>query len=88
MIKSPLQISILVIGLTLGMGLLSNPVLASITAHLERDTIHIDQTVRLIVESDDANNKIQPDFSSLNQNFKILGTSSSKNVSIYRFLCS
>ena len=82
MTKRPLQISTLVIGLLLGMGLLSNSALASITAHLERDSIHIDQTVRLIVESDDANNKIQPDFSSLNQNFKVLGTSSSKNVSI------
>ena len=62
MIKRPLQKSILVIGLLLCMGLLSNTVLATVTAHLERDSIHIDQTVRLIVESEDTNNKNQPDY--------------------------
>jgi hypothetical protein len=82
MIKGPVQKSILVIGLLITTGIFSNAVLATVTAHLERDAIHIDQTVRLIVESDDVSNQDQPDFSSLNQNFKILGTSASKNVSI------
>jgi hypothetical protein len=82
MIKDPLHKSILVIGLLITLGMLSNTVMATVTAHLERDSIHIDQTVRLIIETDDVSNESQPDFSSLNQNFNVLGTSTSKNFSI------
>lgn len=55
---------------------------AAIEAFLERDTISLNETVRLIIRSDDANTAASPDLSVLRQNFTVLGTSTSQNISI------
>jgi oxygen tolerance protein BatD len=53
----------------------------SVRAWLDRDTMHIGETVTLNVESaGDAGG--QPDFSALSQDFNLLGTQSSQQVSI------
>ena len=53
---------------------------AEVTAKLERDTIYLDQTVRLIIESDQVGQgNVQPDYSALRKDFTVLGTSSSQN---------
>ena len=50
-------------------------------AWLDRDTMHLGETVTLNVESEgDAGGK--PDFSALSQDFSMLGTQSSQQVSI------
>jgi len=54
---------------------------AETTAKLERDTIYSDQTVRLIIESTGPVNA-SPDYSSLRQNFNLLGTSTRQSVEI------
>jgi hypothetical protein len=53
----------------------------SVRAWLDRDTMHLGETVTLNVESQgDAGG--QPDFSALSQDFNLLGTQSSQQVSI------
>lgn len=54
---------------------------AEVTAKLEREEIHINETVRLLIESDAAGES-QPDLSTLEQHFKIIGRSSGQNISI------
>ncbi len=64
-------------------GMLCSPLSATaeVTARLERDTIYLDQTVRLIIESNQAgNNGVQPDYSALGEDFTVLGTSSSQQI--------
>ena len=53
----------------------------SVSAWLDRDTMHLGETVTLNVEATgDAGG--QPDFSALSQDFNLLGTQSSQQVSI------
>ena len=53
---------------------------AEVTAKLERDTIYLDQTVRLVIESNQVGqDSVQPDYSALGKDFTVLGTSSSQN---------
>lgn len=54
---------------------------AEISARLEREEIRINETVRLVIESDSAGES-QPDLSVLEQHFNILGRSSGQNISI------
>ena len=56
--------------------------LGAVSAILEREQIDIYDTVRLIIKSDNSQSGVKPDFSILEQNFNILGTSSTQNVSI------
>jgi hypothetical protein len=56
--------------------------LTAVSATLEREQISIYDTVRLTIKSDNPENGIKPDFSVLQQNFSVLGTSASQNVSI------
>ena len=58
------------------------PAFSAVQAKLDRNEIHEDQTVRLIIETDDASLQGQPDLSVLNNKFNLLGTSSSQNISI------
>jgi hypothetical protein len=53
----------------------------SVRAWLDRDTMHLGETVTLNVESQGVAGG-QPDFSSLSQDFNLLGTQSSQQVSI------
>ena len=69
----------LVTGLAL---LCSQAAIAKVSAVLDRDRIHIDETVRLLIQTDDINNNSQPDLSPLEQNFTLLGTSVNQNISI------
>ena len=55
--------------------------LAETTAILERETITIDQTVRLVIESTDEINAT-PDYSVLEENFHLIGAASRQSVSI------
>lgn len=54
---------------------------AGVTAKLEREQIRINETVRLLIETDAAGES-QPDLSMLEQHFKIIGRSSGQNISI------
>jgi hypothetical protein len=54
---------------------------AEISVRLEREEIHINETVRLVIESNSAGES-QPDLSVLEQHFNILARSSGQNVSI------
>ncbi len=56
--------------------------LADSSAVLNRDTINVLQSARLIIKSDNIDGTISPDLSVLEHNFSILGTSTSQNVSI------
>jgi len=56
--------------------------LTAVSANLERETISISDTVRLIIKSDNTENGVKPDFSILKQNFNVLGTSTTQNVTI------
>src|SRR5262249_39507602 len=53
----------------------------SVRAWLDRDTMHMGETVTLNVEATDATGG-QPDFSALSQDFNLLGTQSSQQVSL------
>ncbi len=55
---------------------------AEISAKLDRETINLGQTVRLIIESSDSSFNDQPDLSVLNETFTVLGTSTSQNISV------
>ena len=69
--------------LVMGLALLcSQAAIAKVSAVLDRDRIHIDETVRLLIQTDDINNNSQPDLSPLEQNFTLLGTSVNQNISI------
>ncbi len=56
-------------------------VLAETTAILERETITMDQTVRLVIESTDEVNAT-PDYSVLEENFYLIGTASRQSISV------
>lgn len=55
---------------------------AAVTARFDRDSIRLDETVRLQVQSDDVANAAEPDFTVLSEHFRILGQSSGQNISI------
>ena len=76
-----LRRTFLIGSLILGIGIFPIFALAKVTAELDRNTITVDQTARLIIQSDDAETRDQPDLSVLNQNFTVLGTSTSQNIS-------
>jgi hypothetical protein len=52
-----------------------------VRAWLDRDSMQIGETVTLNVEAQDGSN-VQPDFSALKQDFNLLGTQSSQQISI------
>ncbi|MET0226319.1 MAG: BatD family protein [Dokdonella sp.] len=54
---------------------------ASVRAWLDRDSMQLGETVTLNVEAQDGSN-VQPDFSALKQDFNLLGTQSSQQISI------
>ena len=54
---------------------------ADVTVKLERNQIHINETVRLQIESNTAGES-QPDLSPLEQHFRIIGRTSGQNISI------
>ena len=54
---------------------------AGVSVTLDREEIHINETVRLQIESD-TGGESQPDLSPLEQHFKIVGRSSGQNISI------
>lgn len=54
---------------------------ADVSVKLDREQIHINETVRLQIESNTAGES-QPDLSPLEQHFKIIGRSSGQNISI------
>ena len=56
--------------------------IASVRATLDRDTISINETVKLIIVSDDVNTTASPDLQVLKQNFDLLGTATTQNISI------
>lgn len=62
--------------------LIPNYSFAAVSAELNRDTINILQTARLIIKTDSTNSNIAPDLTLLSQNFNILGKSTSQNISI------
>ncbi len=53
----------------------------AVRAWLDRDSMQIGETVTLNVEAQDGSN-VQPDFSALKQDFNLLGTQSSQQISI------
>ncbi len=53
----------------------------SVRAWLDRDSMQLGETVTLNVEAQDGSN-VQPDFSALKQDFNLLGTQSSQQISI------
>ncbi len=55
---------------------------AAVTAKFDRDTIRINETARLQVQSDDISAAGEPDLSGLSEHFRILGQSSGQNISI------
>ena len=54
----------------------------SLDARLDRDLVHDDETVRLIVEADTQAAGVEPDLASLRRDFEVLGQSTSTHVSI------
>lgn len=62
--------------------LVSQSLWADVAATLSRNTIYADDTVTLIIESDDRNQSGEPDLAVLQQNFEVLGTRNSKQVQI------
>ena len=54
---------------------------ADVSVKLDREQIHINETVRLQIESN-TSGESQPDLSPLEQHFKIIGRSSGQNISI------
>ena len=62
--------------------LIPGVLMAETTAKLDRETIYLDQTVRLVIETDQNESaNFKPDLSALEANFNILGSSSSQNIS-------
>lgn len=62
--------------------LLSQSLWADVNASLSRNTIYEGDTVTLIVETDNRNFSGEPDLAVLQQDFEVLGTSTSKQVQI------
>lgn len=62
--------------------LISQPLWADVRAQLSRNTINDGDTATLIIESTDADQGGEPDLSVLQQDFEILGTSSSQQLQI------
>ena len=56
--------------------------LAAVSASLNRAKIEINETVQLVIKSDNINLRSNPDLSVLGQNFTVLSTSTSQNISI------
>ena len=54
----------------------------SLDARLDRNPIHEDETVRLIVETDSQAGGLEPDVASLGRDFEILGQSTGTHVSV------
>ena len=54
----------------------------SLDARLDRNLVHDDETVRLIVEADTQAGGLEPDLASLRRDFEVLGRSTSTHVSI------
>ena len=54
---------------------------SEVTAKLEREEMRINETVRLLIESNTAGES-QPDLSALERHFRIIGRSSGQNISI------
>ena len=55
---------------------------AEVSARLERDQIRLNETVRLVIESNSVSGGEEPDLTSLSDHFNVLGTSTSQNISI------
>lgn len=55
---------------------------ASVTATLERNPIHLDETVRLVLSVASKWTSVQPDLSVLNREFEVLGTSTNTQVQL------
>jgi len=55
---------------------------AEVRAWLDRDTLELGETVTLNVEAKGGGGTVQPDFSALKQDFDLLGTQSSQQLSI------
>src|SRR5690606_22435554 len=55
---------------------------AEVRAWLDRDSLELGETVTLNVESKGSGGTTQPDFSALRQDFELLGTQSSQQLSI------
>lgn len=62
--------------------LLSQSLWAAVNASLSRNTIYAGDTVTLTVETNDRNFSGEPDLAVLQQDFEVLGTSTSKQVQI------
>jgi hypothetical protein len=62
--------------------LVSQSLWADVTATLSRNTIYADDTVTLIIESDDRNQSGEPDLAVLQQDFEVLGTRNSRQTQI------
>ena len=58
------------------------PAAAETSARLERDTIDLGETVRLVIKSDVTDQNAAPDLSALAGTFDVLGTSVSQNISV------
>lgn len=71
------RIAVLVLSL-----FITQPLWADVRAQLSRDTIYDGDTVTLIIESTEPDPGGQPELSKLEQDFEILGTSSSQQVQI------
>jgi len=73
------------LGVLLALVIATTPAVAagapSVRAWLDRDSMQLGETVTLNVEAQDGSN-VQPDFSALKQDFNLLGTQSSQQISI------
>ncbi len=83
MVGSRIKTSVVsvVIGV-LGFVLCLQGAFASVDAQLDRDTIYINETVQLVIQTDEIANSVRPDLSPLEKNFSLLGTSVNQNISI------
>ena len=66
-------------------GLLSGPSLAwgqSVKAYVDRNPVMVDETFRLVVEGEGVSSSGEPDLRMLEENFALLGTSHSQQMSI------
>ncbi len=60
--------------------LLATASYSAVTAKLERSEIRINETVRLVIETDQVEQGVEPDHSVLTEHFSIVGRASSQNV--------
>jgi len=62
---------------------LADPVLAqTVKAYVDRNPIMADETVQLIVETDQTSSEESPDWRVLDENFDVLGTTQSQQTTI------